>query len=123
MEGKAPCKEGNAPLRGGHTTKFRGESVDYGEEHTTYGGGRTATGVSGSYETAHPKTLCLGPCGGPRGVAVSYERGTPVEEGTAPITVRRLTGDGGRGAPRMDPWTLGRVTSYGGWNVACRLMD
>ena len=40
------------------------------------------TGVPHSSETLPDPTvgLYLGSCGGPRGVAVSYERGTPVED-------------------------------------------
>jgi len=44
--------------------------------------GSLATGVPRSYETAPPwdptVAICQGPCGGPGGGAVSYERGTPV---------------------------------------------
>ena len=40
------------------------------------------TGVPRAQQTASPQDptagLCLGPYGGPRGWAVSYERGTPV---------------------------------------------
>ena len=40
------------------------------------------TGIPRSYETPPPQdpavAVCLGACGDPRGVGVSYERGTPV---------------------------------------------
>jgi len=39
--------------------------------------------------------LCLGPYGGPRGVAVSYQRGTPVSvlEGTGKAILREIYGN------------------------------
>ena len=44
------------------------------------------TKVPRSYETAPPQdpavALCLGTYGGPRGVGVSYERGTPPSRGS-----------------------------------------
>ena len=47
------------------------------------------TGIPQSSETALPKDhtvgLCLEPYGGPRGVAVSYERGTPAEQYVAAL--------------------------------------
>jgi len=38
-----------------------------------------------------PSTLCLGSYGGPRGLGVSYERGTPVLQGTQTTCSTRLS--------------------------------
>ena len=69
-----------------------------------------SAGVPRSQETAFPQDpavgLCLGPFGGPRGGAVSYERGTPILIAPIPLQLRALepaSNQRGAGEARRTP--------------------
>ena len=51
-------------------------------------------------DEAHVLGLCLGACGGPGGVAVSYKRGTPVCVRARARPLRRVRTGSGTGPPR-----------------------